>query len=816
MTAPQHYSRSLQESLHFASTMASSEGHSTFGVAHLVLALLHESIPSGLREIITSMHKDLTYVMEWFDTYRELYVSDGEGHDTDNPWGADSEVLRLLEEAERSKIKLGQDELDGLCLLLAVVRKGAIYSDSQLQSLELTEEELLVFFESSESILPSDKLSQLLVAYPFVRVSSSEEASLCCNIQGRDKELRQMEEALERIGGQAVLLVGASGIGKTALIEALMQRLKQHREGKLADVFIVGVDTAKLLASSADEREQSQRISSLIGKLGQMEEPSLLVIDDVQMLLEGSQGGKSSMLLNILQSALSKDNVNLLLSTNSDAFRQYMEKHPLSHRAEVLQLEELSLEWLVHILKARGDALSQQYKLSLSPEAYRHALHLTSRFFKEKSQPAAALELLERTLAAGSLSNAHSKAQITQFQSSLEALAQAERTTTQTEELHLLDKSISSSLSILLSSRIETKEGASPGKEPSLEALAQRLDQLASIAEEGITVIDIHELDALVAERTGIPLGKLQAGEKERLLNIVEKLSERVKGQGEAIDVLSDAILESRSGLSDPRKPIGSFFFLGPTGTGKTELAKSLAELLFDDEGAMIRFDMSEFKEEHAAALLYGAPPGYVGYEEGGLLVSKIRQKPYSVVLFDEIEKAHSSIYDVFLQLMDEGKIHDKLGREGDFSNAIVIFTSNIGSQWIADQITAGKRPTSQALIEVMADYFRPEFLGRLTEVVPFAPINESIAREIFLLHFTRLQKQLREEKQIELNLSEPALSYLAHKGYSAQYGARPIAGVIRSYLKKQVARLIVAEQIKAGDSVLVDYVEDSLKWELC
>ena len=325
----------------------------------------------------------------------------------------------------------------------------------------------------------------------------------------------------------------------------------------------------------------------------------------------------------------------------------------------------------------------------------------------------------------------------------------------------------------------------------------------------------IHELDALVAERTGIPLGKLQAGEKERLLNIEERLAERVKGQGEAIEVLSDAIIESRSGLSDPRKPIGSFFFLGPTGTGKTELAKSLAELLFDDEGAMIRFDMSEFKEEHAAALLYGAPPGYVGYEEGGLLVSRIRQKPYSVVLFDEIEKAHSSIYDVFLQLMDEGKIHDKLGREGDFSNAIVIFTSNIGSQWIAEQITAGKRPSSNALIEVMTDYFRPEFLGRLTEVVPFAPINEAIAQEIFLLHFGRLQKQLQEEKQVSLTLSESALAYLAQKGYSAQYGARPIAGVIRSYLKKQVARLMVAEEIKTGDSVLVDYDENSLKWEL-
>ena len=423
------------------------------------------------------------------------------------------------------------------------------------------------------------------------------------------------------------------------------------------------------------------------------------------------------------------------------------------------------------------------------------------------------------------MSNDQSQIQLRKFREELERLTQSaedeSKETESQEALQLLEKSLFSGLSVLLTSRLQeedAQEHTHQGeKSPlsTLEHFAKRLDTLQDIAERGIASVGVHELDALVAERTGIPLGKLQAGEKERLLNIEGRLAERVKGQGEAIEVLSDAIIESRSGLSDPRKPIGSFFFLGPTGTGKTELAKSLAELLFDDEGAMIRFDMSEFKEEHAAALLYGAPPGYVGYEEGGLLVSRIRQKPYSVVLFDEIEKAHSSIYDVFLQLMDEGKIHDKLGREGDFSNAIVIFTSNIGSQWIAKQITAGKRPSSNALIEVMTDYFRPEFLGRLTEVVPFAPINEAIAREIFLLHFGRLQRQLQEEKQVSLTLSESALVYLAQKGYSAQYGARPIAGVIRSYLKKQVARLMVAEEIKAGDSVLVDYDENSLKWEL-
>lgn len=830
MTTPLHYSRSLQESMLLASSMASAEGHSSFGVAHLVLALLHESSTNGLRELIQSMHKDLTYVMEWFDTYRELYVPKEEDEVTENAWGADSEVLRLLDEAERSKIKLGQEELDGLCVLLAAVRRGAIYSDSQLQSLELEEEELLRFFEASESILPSDKLSQLLVSFPFLYVFPSDEAANSISIQGRDKELRQMEEALERMGGQAVLLVGASGIGKTRLMEAFVQRLQGHKEGKLSELLPLGLDVAKLLASAADEREQTQRISSLLSKLQQMEEPSLLVIDDVQMLLDTGHGSKSSMLLNILQQALSKGEINILLSSSADAYRQHWEKHSLSHRAEVLKLDELPQDWLVSILKTRATSLCKAYKLSIDTDAYRHALQLSGRFFKEKHEPAASLELLERTLAAASLSNSQSQTQLGEFREKLERFvgsAEDESKVAEREdEIQLLEKSLSSSLSVLLTSRLQEEvadeqsdEYAHQAETPSLsrlEALTKRVDALCRIAEEGITTVGVHELDALVAERTGIPLGKLQAGEKERLLNIEEKLTARVKGQGEAIGALSDAILESRSGLSDPRKPIGSFFFLGPTGTGKTELAKSLAELLFDDEGAMIRFDMSEFKEEHAAALLYGAPPGYVGYEEGGLLVSRIRQKPYSVVLFDEIEKAHSSIYDVFLQLMDEGKIHDKLGREGDFSNAIVIFTSNIGSQWIAEQITAGKRPSSNALIEVMADYFRPEFLGRLTEVVPFAPINESIAREIFLLHFARLQRQLQEEKEISLSLSESALAYLAQKGYSAQYGARPIVGVIRSYLKKQVARLIVAEQIKAGDSVMVDYAENCLKWELC
>ena len=262
--------------------------------------------------------------------------------------------------------------------------------------------------------------------------------------------------------------------------------------------------------------------------------------------------------------------------------------------------------------------------------------------------------------------------------------------------------------------------------------LDKTLNTLSTLTEEVKEEVNREDIASVISYKTGIPLGKIQAREKDKLLNMDTYLKKRVVGQDEAVRSICASILESRSGLNKKGQPIGSFFFLGPTGTGKTELAKSLAEFLFNDEKAMIRFDMSEFKEEHSAALLYGAPPGYVGYEEGGMLVNKIRKQPYSVLLFDEIEKAHPSVFDTFLQILDEGHMHDRLGKEGDFSNAVIIFTSNIGSEWIAEQVEKGELPGSNKLIEIMAKYFRPEFLARLTEIVPFLPISENNIVRIF------------------------------------------------------------------------------------
>jgi ATP-dependent Clp protease ATP-binding subunit ClpA len=341
------------------------------------------------------------------------------------------------------------------------------------------------------------------------------------------------------------------------------------------------------------------------------------------------------------------------------------------------------------------------------------------------------------------------------------------------------------------------------------------LDVLQNAAITKHEQLEKADVAAIVSYKTGIPIGKVQTQERERLLSMESVLQQRVIGQDHVIKSIAEAILESRSGLSKAGQPIGSFFFLGPTGTGKTELTKALASFLFEDESFMIRFDMSEFKEEHAAALLYGAPPGYVGYEEGGLLVNKIRQKPYSVVLFDEIEKAHPSVFDIFLQIMDEGKLHDKLGKEGDFSNAVIIFTSNIGSQYVVDSFNRNEIPSSPKLMEIMSQHFRPEFLGRLTEILPFAPMTENMVRNILSIQLKSLYTAL-EKQEISMVLSDEASALLARLGFTPKYGARPLSGVIRSYLRRPLSRKIISSEISAGSTVYLDVDEsNNLLWKI-
>ena len=807
------YSPSLVSAIKLAQSMARQERQSTYGVPHLVLAMLTES--TGLKEILQSMQKDVAYLMDWFDTRKEMYTSSESDSDE---ICADDELSKVLDEAERSKIKLGSDHIDALCVFTAISREGVIYSHQQIELLGVSEEDILKYYDAlTPAYSFQGEENQILASFPYAENLKTEATIKNGSmVVGRDKEIRTMLECLERSENKAIMIMGDSGIGKTSIINAFVKEICYNKDEMLQQVSVVGMNTAKLLAGTSSENEISQKTVALIHKLKQIEQV-VLVIDDLQVLLENGNAGKSTTLINILNAQIGEGACNLIFTITKDAYRKHIEKQSIESKLVIINAEELDYSTLLCALHLHKKEIESHYGLEISEDCIPNVIQLSRRYFKERSLPSAAIDLLDRTSAAVRLCNKNARNTIENIRAEFELLQENTEETIQNSDLQLLYRMIFNKIGSVITSKLsDTYTWNDEDKyEVKVQWINKILTELENLSLRTIGTVTAAEIEAIVAECTNIPIRKIQAREKDRLLGIESKLRERVKGQDKAIATLSDAIIESRSGLSDPKKPIGSFFFLGPTGTGKTELTKSLAELLFDNESAMIRFDMSEFKEEHSAALLYGAPPGYVGYEEGGLLVTQIRQKPYSVVLFDEIEKAHSSVYDVFLQMMDEGKIHDKLGREGDFSNSIIIFTSNIGSQWIVDQIQAGHTPTSAKLIEVMAQYFRPEFLGRLTEVVPFSPINENVAKEIFLLHFSRLKKQLLEQKNINLELAEETLQYLSQKGFSPKYGARPIAGVIRTYIKKTVSRLIVSEEIKPGDNIVVNLRNNELVWEL-
>ena len=779
--------------------------------SHLFKAILHKSV--GLVHFIeTDLDKDYYYLQEWADIQMQLSPRAARPQrDLDYS----KEAITVMEEAEEYKEKFGFAECEPACILASLVTPGVGFTFEQLKTLPLTVSEIQNKIGVSAHATntsetgsragqtSSSKENGLISKYCIDKINEAKSGKLPIVI-GFENEISVIFEILGRKTKSNLLITGESGVGKTSLINAFVRQLFDgHVPSFLSNAAAYELDLASIGADASYKGELEDRFKNLLREI--KEQPNaILIIESIDKLFDkqNSLYGASS----ILKQELNKGNLLLLCTSSIDGYTKNIETDKeFVTKLEKITLEEPNADLCLRILKGALGTYSEYHHLNVDEPVMVDAIRLAKRYLTEKALPDSAFDLIDRTMALVKTMNDMSANDIASLQAELaEQIGTKEngQMMTELEWLHYkLINQISCILMAQLDADIEFSKIATAQER--IDYLKKVLDQLTQMCQQKRTELDSSDLFAVVAKQTGIPLGKVQSKERDRLINAEATLKKRVVGQDHAVKIVLDAVFESRSGLNKKGQPMGSFFFLGPTGTGKTELSKALAAFLFEDESALIRFDMSEFKEEHSVALLYGAPPGYVGYEEGGLLVNKIRQKPYSVVLFDEIEKAHKSVFDLFLQILDEGKLHDRLGRVGDFSNALILFTSNIGSQFIVDSFNKGTIPQNNDLMDIMQNYFRPEFLGRLTEIVPFSPITEETVTRIFDIHLKGLLKLL-EEQDIKLNISQETKRDIAMMGFNPQYGARPVIGIIRKELRHPLSKLIISGKIKSGDTVEV------------
>ena len=803
------FSSELLSAFEIAKKIAKTNLNKYYSASHLLKAILNRDL--SLLKRLETMGKDVYYLDEWAEVRMEeepktTPVLDAEPSDL---------IDDIIKEAESVRIALNEEEISLYAIIVAISSPGVGFNFDQMKSYPISRNELLedqVIIPQTEGITKQEVKKGFLGKYCIHKNIDKKKNKILAI--GRESELNTIKEILCRFSKPNVLLIGDRGIGKTILIDTLVQNVISNQvPDVLNKVQLFELDLSSLIAGASYKGEIEDRLKNCIQELRQYPK-AILIIEEIHTLLD--KNGGDSGVSNVLKGELAKG-LNIIATSTIDEYSKRIEKEQgLSGMFEIVKLEESNDDTLFRMIRESIKTYQEHHKIQIDDETISESIRLSRRYLKEKSLPESAINLIDHTM---SVLKTSGETFLKEKQAIIDKLAVLKINETNLSEEQLIKESnwfltdLINKTTFLIDQEEQNEVKTLDTSTAIITYIETLIDTIEQKALDKRVHIEAFDLSLIIAQKTGIPAGKLKEEEKQKLNNIEEVLTKRVIGQDHCIATVAGSILESRSGLSKAGQPIASFFFLGPTGTGKTELAKSLAEFLFQDENAIIRFDMSEFKEEHSAALLYGAPPGYVGYEEGGLLVNKIRQKPYSIVLFDEIEKAHTSVYDVFLQIMDEGKLHDRLGKEGDFSNAIILFTSNIGADHIVETFNSGKIPTSTSLMEIMGNYFRPEFLGRLTEIVPFAPISKENALKIFEIHLKKEFMDLLKNINIKVEIPMEAKLYLAENGYNAKYGARPIKSIIRSHLRRPLAKKIISGEVKDGDTMIVIIENDEVKW---
>ncbi|MGB3803804.1 MAG: ATP-dependent chaperone ClpB [Sphingopyxis granuli] len=841
--------------LQSAQTIAIRMNHQRIGPEHIAKALLEDKdgMAAGL---IQRAGGDAARAVQGIDALlAKVPAVSGSGAQA-TP-GLDNDAVRLLDQAEQVATKAGDGFVTVERLLLAMVLAattpvGKAFVDAGVKADALNAVINELRRGRTADTAGAEDSFEALKKYARDLTEVAREGKLDPVI-GRDEEIRRTVQILARRTKNNPVLIGEPGVGKTAIAEGLALRIANGDvPDSLKDRRLLALDMGALIAGAKYRGEFEERLKGVLDEVKSAEGEIILFIDEMHTLVGAGKGEGAMDASNLLKPALARGELHCIGATTLDEYRKYVEKDPaLQRRFQPVFVGEPTVEDSISILRGLKEKYELHHGVRITDGAIVAAATLSNRYITDRFLPDKAIDLMDEAAsrirmeveskpeeietldrriiqmkieeaALGKESDDASRDRLANLQAELANLEQQSAELTQKwqaekEKIHAEAK-IKEQLDAARVALDQAQRAGDLGKAGELSygtipAFEKQLEEAQAIAgnamlREEVTADDIA---AVVSRWTGIPVDRMLEGEREKLLGMEAHLGQRVIGQDEAVRAVSTAVRRARAGLQDPNRPLGSFLFLGPTGVGKTELTKALARFLFDDDNAMVRIDMSEFMEKHSVARLIGAPPGYVGYEEGGVLTEAVRRRPYQVVLFDEVEKAHGDVFNILLQVLDDGRLTDGQGRTVDFTNTLIILTSNLGSQAIA--ALPDDAPVEQAepaVMEVVRAHFRPEFLNRLDEIVLFHRLGQQHMGGIVDIQVARVQKLLADRK-VTLDLTDAARSWLGRVGYDPVYGARPLKRAVQKYLQDPLADLILKGEIRDGATVKVDEGDGAL-----